>query len=61
MFKGEFELKPEIGYVDDAMMKTIFKSMKWLERQYIGYLNTNGSDPVKWNMISGRCLKLRKY
>ena len=31
VFKGEFELKPEIGYVDDAMMKTIFKSMREAE------------------------------
>lgn len=60
VFKGEFELKPEIGYVDDAMMKTIFKSMKWLERQYIGYLNTNGSDPVKWNMIEWALLEIAK-
>jgi hypothetical protein len=51
VFKGSVSLQPEKGYVDDAMMKTKFESLKWIERQYIGYLNSNGSDPVKWNMI----------
>jgi hypothetical protein len=58
VFKGSVELKPEMGYVDDAMMKVQFESLKWIERQYIGYLNTNGSDPVKWNMIEWMVLNI---
>jgi hypothetical protein len=51
VWKGSMDLQPEMGHVDDAMMKTLFESMKWIERQYIGYLNMEGSDPVKWTMI----------
>lgn len=51
IFKGSVDLIPEMCYVDDAMLKTRFGSMKKLERQYIGYLNTDGSDPIKWSMI----------
>jgi hypothetical protein len=40
------------------MFKTLFKSMKWIETQYIGYLNTAGSDPVKWNMIEWMVLNI---
>lgn len=56
--KGGVTLKPEMGYVDDAMMKTLFESLKWIERQYIGYLNTNGSDPIKWNLIEWMILNI---
>jgi hypothetical protein len=49
--KGSTSLDPEMGYVDDAMILSKFGSFKDLERMYIGYLNTNGSDPVKWSMI----------
>lgn len=49
--KGSVSLDPEMGYVDDAMILSKFGSFKELERKYIGYLNTNGSDPVKWSMI----------
>lgn len=51
IWKGNVDLQPEICYVDDAMFKTLFNSMKEIERQYIGYLNTEGSDPIKWTMI----------
>lgn len=51
VFKGGMKLEPEMGYVDDAMAKVFFPQMKELERLYIGYLNTNGSDPIKWSMI----------
>ncbi len=49
--KGGSTLQPELGYVDDAMILSKFGSFKSMERQYIAYLNTNGSDPVKWTMI----------
>lgn len=56
--KGGAELVPEMACVDDAMFKHLFKSMKWIERQYIGYLNTNGSDPTKWGMIEWMILNI---
>ena len=46
VWKGSMELQPEMGYVDDAMAKVQFGSLKDLERKYIGYLNTDGSDPI---------------
>ncbi len=60
VWKGDVEIKPETGHVDDAMFKTLFKSMKWIERQYIGYLNKEGSDPVKWSMIEWMVLDIAK-
>lgn len=58
VWKGSIELKPEIGYVDDAMFKTMFGSMKDIERQYIGYLNKEGSDPIKWSLIEWALLNI---
>lgn len=49
--KGAVTLDPEMAHVDDAMFKYCIESFKWMEKQYIGYLNTSGSDPIKWNMI----------
>jgi hypothetical protein len=56
--KGGMDLVPEKAKVHDVMFKTLFKSMKWIETQYIGYLNTAGSDPVKWNMIEWMVLNI---
>ena len=58
IWKGDVDLQPEEGYVDDAMFKTLFQSMKWLERRYIGYLNQEGSDPMKWSMIEWCILEI---
>lgn len=58
VWKGNIELKPEVCYVDDAMFKTLFNSMKEIERQYIGYLNKEGSDPIKWTMIEWAMLQI---
>lgn len=60
VFKGGVTLEPEMGYVDDAMMKTRFGSMKDIERKYIAYLNTSGSDPIKWSMIEWQLLNMYK-
>lgn len=60
VFKGGMKLAPEIGYVDDAMFKAEFGPMKEIERQYIGYLNTDGSDPMKWSMIEWQLLNMYK-
>jgi len=50
-YKGEMQIENERGYVDDAMIKLSWGPMKELERKYIAYLNTSGSDPIKWNMV----------
>lgn len=60
VFKGGMKLQPEMGYVDDAMFKTEFGPMKEIERMYIGYLNTDGSDPMKWSMIEWQLLNMYK-
>lgn len=51
VFKGEMKIENEIGYVDDLMIKMKWGPYKELERKYIGYLNKEGSDPIKWSMI----------
>lgn len=58
IFKGDMELEGEMGYVDDAMIKVKFGPMKEIERKYIGYLNMEGSDPIKWSMIEFCLLNL---
>lgn len=58
VFKGKMELQPELAYVDDAMIKLLFKPMKEIERMYIGYLNTEGSDPMKWSIIEWQILNV---
>ena len=58
IFKGDMELEGEMGYVDDAMIKVQFGPMKEIERKYIGYLNMEGSDPIKWSMIEFCLLNL---
>ena len=51
VYKGSMAIEPEMGHVDDLMIKMKFGPMKELERLYIGYLNREGSDPIKWSMI----------
>lgn len=51
VYKGSMAIEPEMGHVDDLMIKMKFGPMKELERLYIGYLNNEGSDPIKWSMI----------
>jgi hypothetical protein len=51
VFKGGMKIENEMGHVDDAMIKLQFGPMKKLERIYIGYLNKEGSDPIKWTQI----------
>lgn len=58
VFKGSMELEPEMAYVDDAMAKLYFGQMKEIERQYIGYLNTEGSSPMKWSLIEWMLLSI---
>ena len=51
VFKGGMTIENEMGHVDDAMIKLKWGGMKEIERMYIGYLNKEGSDPIKWSMI----------
>lgn len=51
IYKGSIAIEPEMGHVDDLMIKMKFGPMKEIERMYIGYLNQEGSDPIKWSMI----------
>lgn len=51
VFKGSFSIEPEMGHVDKAMFKIQFESLQDIEKMYIGYLNTEGSNPVKWSLI----------
>jgi len=51
VFAGGFTFEPDKAKVVDVMFKFKFSDLKDLERQYIGYLNTNGSDPIKWSFI----------
>lgn len=60
IYKGGMQLKNEMGYVDDAMIKVQFGPMKEIERKYIAYLNKEGSDPIKWSMIEFCLLNLLK-
>lgn len=58
VFKGGMELQPELAYVDDAMIKMRFRPMKEIERMFIGYLNTEGSDPMKWSIYEWQMLNI---
>ena len=56
VYKGSMNIENERGYVDDVMLKMKWGPMKKIERKYIGYLNTEGSDPIKWTMIEYQVL-----
>lgn len=56
VYKGGMKIENERGYVDDAMIKMMWGPMKELERKYIAYLNTSGSDPIKWTMVEYQLL-----
>lgn len=51
VYKGGMSIESEMGHVDDVMFKLKWGSIKKIERMYIGYLNKEGSDPIKWTMI----------
>lgn len=56
VFKGGMKIENHMGYVDDSMIKMEWGPMKEIERKYIGYLNKEGSDPIKWTMIEYQLL-----
>lgn len=50
-YKGDIYFDGEKYRVDDLMMKFAFKDGKDLEKQYIGYKNREGSNPMKWHLF----------
>lgn len=58
VFKGKVDFKPEKAIVDKVMTKLQFEDMSELEKTYLNYLNTSGSDPVKWSLIEWIILQL---
>lgn len=51
VFKGAHSVEPVLAEVFDVMFKHQFEDMKQMEREYIGYLNREASQPVKWSMV----------
>jgi len=51
IFKGNVSFTAEIYSVVDVMFKFKFTDLIRLEKQYIGYLNREGSDVIKWTFI----------
>ena len=51
IFKGAVNFDGEMYHVDDIMFKFIFDDPKQLEKEYIGYLNREGSNPMKWTLF----------
>lgn len=50
-FKGASVVQPMEAQVFDLMIKHKFENLKQLEKEYIGYLNREGSDPIKFTWI----------
>jgi hypothetical protein len=50
-FKGATSVEPLEAQVYDLMIKHKFTNMKQLEKEYIGYLNKEGSDPMKFTWV----------
>lgn len=51
IFKGNVKFSAEIYEVVDVMFKYNFTNLQDLEKQYIGYLNMEGSNVIKWTFI----------
>jgi len=51
IFKGGVEFGAEIYSVIDVMFKYQFNDMIALEKKYIGYLNRESSDVIKWSFL----------
>lgn len=49
--KGGYELQPEILRMYDVKFDHKFTELKTLEKQWIGYLNREGADAMKWSFI----------
>lgn len=51
IYKGNVNFTAEIYSVTDVMFKFLFEDLIKLEKQYIGYLNKEGSNVIKWSFI----------
>lgn len=51
IFKGSVGFSAEVYSVVDVMFKYQFSDLIALEKKYIGYLNREGSDVIKWTFI----------
>jgi hypothetical protein len=60
VFKGSAKFTPEIIHVDAVMFKHAFENLDELEKQYIGYLNHEGSNPMKWTFIEWMMVNIYK-
>jgi len=49
--KGSYEITPEILTMYDLKFDHKFSELKKLEKQWIGYLNREGADAMKWSFI----------
>lgn len=49
--KGKYEFEPETIKMFDVMFAHTFKSLKKLEKSWIGYLNREASNPIKLSLI----------
>ena len=49
--KGGYEIEPEILQMRDVKLDHKFSELKNLEKQWIGYLNQEGADAMKWSFI----------
>lgn len=58
--KGSYALQPELAQIYRAMFKHKFSDLKQLEKEHIGYLNREGSDPMKWTFIEWLMLQTSK-
>lgn len=48
---GNYNFEPEILQMRDVMFAQKFTNLKAIEKQWIGYLNKEGSDTMKWSFI----------
>ena len=48
---GAYNFEPEILQMRDVMFAQKFTNLKAIEKQWIGYLNKEGSDTMKWSFI----------
>ncbi len=48
---GSYNFEPEILQMRDVMFAQKFTNLKAIEKQWIGYLNKEGSDTMKWSFI----------
>lgn len=51
IYKGRANFTAEIYAVNDLMFKFLFEDLIDLEKQYIGYLNREGSNVIKWTFV----------